>query len=311
MKKKINDWYELINFYFETTKEEKEWEVPKQRGIHWTGKKHHRERIRKTAEWAAKNYEGDIVEIGALRGEQTVHLCEVARKYNRKVIVVDPWNVDANGVEEPLNYMSANDYQIFLEVTKDYSDVLEVIRKPSSDKEVFDKIENRQLCFAWGDGCHTSKGLINDLTLVKHCGGVVGIDDISYFQWCNVCKQHYSLYSVYSDFAAEVYKLEIHFSAMGEGYVFMGDLFTKKPGQKIGLTAVISQEFLLKVANLIQHTSSGPRMIPNDLYRFGGLDFQLKDDSLQLVPRTVAQARAGGSADVVQYSFHRFTKEEL
>ena len=42
------------------------------------------------AEYCCQNFEGDLIEIGCLRGSYDKY-AEVAKKYGRKVWAVDPW----------------------------------------------------------------------------------------------------------------------------------------------------------------------------------------------------------------------------
>lgn len=56
----------------------------------WRGALRQRERIVWMADWSATHFPGDIVEIGAKYGLTTKLLAGVARRHQRKVIVVDP-----------------------------------------------------------------------------------------------------------------------------------------------------------------------------------------------------------------------------
>ena len=290
MEEKINGWNKLINYYFETNDGEKKCKKFRESvklqfsaqvfreaegdstniGVpHWVGKEFYRHRVAKTAEWAVENYDGDIIEIGAHLGETTVKLCEVAKKYNRKVIVIDPWDANINGIEEPAEYLSDDAYKIFLENTKDYHDILEIIKKSSFSDEALKKTKNREFCFALIDGCHTSKALINDLTLVKNCNGAIGIDDINYHLWCNVCKQHYSLYSVFTDFPSSHRAFSIHFRFMAEGYIFTDAEFARTVTEDI--YKVIPPESMREI-------SSGPLMFPGQILRLGGMDWKVTEE---------------------------------
>jgi hypothetical protein len=65
-----------------------------------------RDRLSWVAEWRARTYPGDFVEIGAYMGETTVRLAQVAQAYGRRVIVVDPWQVGTQNCE-------GHEYDIF------------------------------------------------------------------------------------------------------------------------------------------------------------------------------------------------------
>jgi hypothetical protein len=312
MKKKWTDWCDLIEDHFKTTKEEYIVAEEEKPDIHLLGKKHHRERIKKTADWAARNYEGDLIEIGAMHGEQTVHLCEVARKYNRKVIVIDPWDSDINGEEEPLKYFVGNDYEIFLEKTKDYKDVLEIIKLSSTEKEVFDKVENRPLCFAWVDGCHTAKGLHNDLVLISHLNGVIAIDDVNYFQFCNVSKQHYALWNTMVDFCIAKNNLGIHFPLMTEGYVFTDSVFEAHPDISWP-NFKIDEEYSKKLLGLTEHLSRGPMAKTGIWYRFGMYNLKSDDEGNWERRRNSVMGRvfAPSAPKSTALGMFDFTKDEL
>src|SRR6056300_611996 len=82
---------------------------------HSYGSKNQRERLKKICELSLENTDGDILEIGAHIGLTTQIFCELAKKYNRKVIVVDPWNGQQEG-----NQMV---YEQFKKNTESYNDV--------------------------------------------------------------------------------------------------------------------------------------------------------------------------------------------
>jgi len=197
MKNTVKDFCTLMRILLSTDKEEEESSGKFPLDSHLRGSVHQRKRIKACAEFCAQNYEGDLVEIGALYGETTVQLCEVAKKYNRKVIVVDPWDK----YNRASQYIDGTEYKIFLETVEDYHDTLEVIKDSSLNPDVFSKIRERQLSFAFVDGDHTPNGLTNDLLMVDHCNGAVAVDDLSYYQNCPCCDNMYSLSTVFSKFS--------------------------------------------------------------------------------------------------------------
>lgn len=130
-----------------------------------------KERIRIAAEWSLKHYSGDLIEIGAYIGETTVVLCELARKYHRKVIVVDPW---AQGTQNCVS----DEYEQFCQRTAQYGDVLHVIRASSVEEKTIETIKASKLAFAFIDGLHTVQACQSDYEAVKHCEGVICVDDL-------------------------------------------------------------------------------------------------------------------------------------
>lgn len=117
--------------------------------------------------------EGDILEIGALTGTTTKVLCETAKKFNRQVFVVDPWNGSEAGGEEQ--------YNIFKERTRGY-DNLTVIRLDSNSPEAVEKIQQMKLAFGFVDGLHTFSYALKDLQSVEKAivrGGIICLDDIN------------------------------------------------------------------------------------------------------------------------------------
>jgi hypothetical protein len=117
--------------------------------------------------------EGDILEIGALTGTTTKVLCETAKKFNRQVFVVDPWNGSEAGGEEQ--------YNIFKERTQGY-DNLTVIRLDSNSPEAVEKIQQLKLAFGFVDGLHTFSYALKDLQSVEKAivrGGIICLDDIN------------------------------------------------------------------------------------------------------------------------------------
>jgi len=210
---------ELISYFVRTIKFEKLWKHPHIAGDHWLGRRYCRERVQACAAWSAQNYDGDFIEIGALYGETTVKLAEIAKKYNRKVIVIDPWSEATEAFDGTLDYIQGNEYDIWRENTKEYSDIIEVYRTSSHDPKLSEILKERELCFAWVDGSHTAHALRNDLNLVKHTA-VIGVDDISYWLWCDICQQRYSLFAEFHSFAAKNEFQTVKLDWISEGYIF-------------------------------------------------------------------------------------------
>jgi len=244
---------ELIGYFAGTIESEMFWRQPHEFGAHWIGRRHYRQRLEKAAEWSAQNYDGDFVEIGAFHGKTTVVLAKIAKKYNRRVIVIDPWSSANEDFDGSLDYIQGDEYDIWCNTTKEYSDIIDVYRVSSHDASLPDILDDRVLSFAWVDGSHTAKALENDLNLVKHCQGVIGVDDISYWLWCDACRQKYNLLSAFNSFVNENSFMRIKFDWLSEGYIFCG----YKSGDKSGESA---SNFLgdnwQKISQFIQQFSS-------------------------------------------------------
>jgi len=223
MKRRKQDAGDLITYFASTLKQEMYWKVPHdRRQVHQIGNKFYRERAAKCAEWSAVNYEGDLIEIGAHHGKTTVLLAKIAKEHNRKLIVIDPWNGGVEAFDGNIEYMHGDEYEIWCENTKDYSDVIELYRLPSQSPELPAILKEKQLCFAWVDGSHTTQALENDLELVQHCDGVIGVDDISYWMWCDTCKQNYNLFGTFKKFSRQEGFVNVKLDWMAEGYIFCG-----------------------------------------------------------------------------------------
>lgn len=128
-----------------------------------------RERLAAVAELVAKEHAGDFVEIGVLHGSTTVMLAEVARRYGRKVIAIDPFEIGTQNC-------SGGELEIFLKNVEPYADVVEFLRMRSDDARVREVVWRRALAFAFVDGLHTYLACYDDLFLVKHAA-VIAVDD--------------------------------------------------------------------------------------------------------------------------------------
>lgn len=124
-------------------------------------------RIRDLAFFSASRCSGDLVEIGAWRGWTTTFLAAAAHRFGRKVIVIDPWPEE-------------DDYNQFLESVHHYRSVIDVYRTVSQEPLVVDLLKSRNLCFVFVDGMHTYEAVKSDLETVRHCAGIIAIDDVSW-----------------------------------------------------------------------------------------------------------------------------------
>lgn len=132
-----------------------------------------RPRMESIADYCARRWKGDLIEIGCLYGATTLRLARVARYYGRRVICVDPWK------QEP--FYKANPFGYFQKITAMYSDIIDIVKMRSQEQEAIDYVQARDLCFALVDGAHSYKAVKSDLMTVAHCRGIIAVDDL--FIW--------------------------------------------------------------------------------------------------------------------------------
>lgn len=138
---------------------------------HRYGRTQQIERISKVADYCAKKYGGDFIEIGSYLGETTKQLAEQARKHSRRVIAVDPWEAGTQNCE-------GWEYDQFMANMKPYMDILDIVRASSLDQRTINLIKSRKLCFAFVDGLHTYSACLSDILTVSHTLGIIAVDDI-------------------------------------------------------------------------------------------------------------------------------------
>ena len=147
-------------------------------GREWHGSAQNHRRLGIVAEYCALNYPGDLIEIGCLLGESTVILAEIAKKYNRRVIAVDPWHYEDGDAYYDPDVSDDNHYKQFCEATTGWRDLIDIIRLSSLDPRAIGEIKSRPLCFAYQDGLHTYEGVTTDLHTLAHCAGIIAVDDV-------------------------------------------------------------------------------------------------------------------------------------
>lgn len=128
-------------------------------------------RLQRVAEYCARTWPGDLAEIGLLYGDTTVILARIAKKYNKRVIGIDPFNIKGRGYEN--NY-----YKRFLENTRPWRDLIDVIKLSSMDPKARKTLMARPLCFAYIDGWHSYEVCYSDILTVGHCKGIIAVDDV-------------------------------------------------------------------------------------------------------------------------------------
>lgn len=139
---------------------------------HSYGSKNQRERLKRICELSLNNNEGDILEIGAHIGLTTKIFCELARKYNRKVMVIDPWNGQQEGNQSV--------YVEFMKNTEGYDDVLTVHRQSSLLPESREIIQNNTFAMCFVDGLHTVEACGYDIKSCITQNGIIAVDDLTW-----------------------------------------------------------------------------------------------------------------------------------
>lgn len=149
----------------------------------------------------ASRLPGVLVEIGCFRGQTTIELLKIAKQYNRHVIAVDPWQA---GTQD----CYGGEYEEFLETVRDYYDYLEIIRLSSMIPAAIAKLKATPICFAFIDGLHTYEAAASDIEAVRHCAGVIAVDDISW---------NHGVRTAFFEVGWD--KLQVRHPALREGYL--------------------------------------------------------------------------------------------
>jgi len=127
----------------------------------------------KVAQLAVETGPGDFAEIGAMEGDTTVPLCEIAEKYDRRVLVVDPWTTGTQNCQ-------GHEYETFVRRTQKWqvSGVLHVIRKPSQSELAIIRLLGSPWAFALVDGLHQYRSVVQDAMSVRYAR-VICFDDMN------------------------------------------------------------------------------------------------------------------------------------
>ena len=124
-----------------------------------------------------KNTDGNLIEIGGGHGENTVLFAEIADKYNRKVLVIDPFESGWDNM--PSGYRGYT-YKGFLKTVHKFKDRIYVFFHPSQDEECYTAIESiRPISFAYVDGLQYKSAVISDLNMMAHFNvPLIVVDDM-------------------------------------------------------------------------------------------------------------------------------------
>lgn len=116
---------------------------------------------------------GDILEIGACRGTTTVEFCKIAKKYNRNVVVIDPWDGRQQG--------GGAEFTAFKAATAEFDNL--IVHRFGSENPVVAKVfadQERKFAFILVDGDHSFQAVTNDVSRYRDFlvqGGIISIDD--------------------------------------------------------------------------------------------------------------------------------------
>jgi len=152
--------------------------------------------------------QGDLVEIGAFMGGGTVKLAEYARKYGRRVHVIDTFEPERDQTLSRGGETACSVYEAFLEgrsMLDVYQETIRgfdniITRKQDSRTVAFGPEE--RFIFGFIDGCHQESYVTSDFGLIWPRlvpGGVLGFHDYEYDDWPEVTVAVRKLLSRYED----------------------------------------------------------------------------------------------------------------
>lgn len=122
-------------------------------------------------------YKGNIIEIGAGIGETTIKFLKLAKKYNVKVIVIDPHELGWDNIPE--SYGHPYQYETFLKNVQDYKEYLIHYRVSSLENGLDSKLQQHSpFIFSFVDGLQYKDAVLSDLNLMKKVNvPVICVDD--------------------------------------------------------------------------------------------------------------------------------------
>lgn len=121
---------------------------------------------------------GNFLEIGAGFGDSTKELLKISTKYNKKTIVVDPFE---DGWKDMPQSYGIYPYNVFLKNIKEFLNNLILIKQSSQESGVLAKIQEQDyICFSYVDGLQYEDAVLNDLILTSSLNvKVICIDDMN------------------------------------------------------------------------------------------------------------------------------------
>ncbi len=160
--------------------------------------------------------EGDIIEIGAYMGGGTIKLARLAKKYGKKVYVVDIFDPVLDKTISKSGVTASEVYQAFLEgrsmwdvyqeATRNFDNIITI--RTDSMKVRFD--EGQKFVFGFVDGCHQRAYVENDFHIIWPklvSGGVLGFHDYQYDDWPEVTEAVVGLMDEHKDEISEAHEI--------------------------------------------------------------------------------------------------------
>jgi len=132
---------------------------------------------------------GDFIEIGAFTGGGTVKLARLARKYHKKVYVIDIFNPRADKTATADGTTMSDIYLAFLEGQSQLDMYQKATRSFNNIVTIIEDSKNvrfpgaQQFVFGFIDGNHHPDYVINDFHVIWHNlvpGGVLGLHDYDF-----------------------------------------------------------------------------------------------------------------------------------
>ena len=160
--------------------------------------------------------EGDIIEIGAFMGGGTIKLAKFAKKYGKKVYVVDIFEPSLDQTVSPGGVTACDVYQAFLggrsmlevyqEATRGFDNIITI--KEDSMKVRFP--EEQRFIFGFVDGCHQRAYVENDFHIIWPnlvSGGALGLHDYKYDDWPEVTQAIDALIDEHKNEISEMHEI--------------------------------------------------------------------------------------------------------
>lgn len=132
-----------------------------------------RSRFRDVLNYWLPRRRGNIVEIGGGNGDATIVLCEMAKKYRRKLIVIDPF--ESGWANMPESYGKPYPENVWRGNVGEYP----ILIRKESKKAVKDLRYHAPISFAFIDGLQTKEAVLSDLKMMDEYGCLICVDDVN------------------------------------------------------------------------------------------------------------------------------------
>ncbi|MBE0431162.1 MAG: class I SAM-dependent methyltransferase [Dehalococcoidia bacterium] len=170
---------------------------------------------------ALQQLDGDFIEIGAFMGRGTAKLAALARRYDKMVYVIDPFEPGLDQTLSKSGIKASEVYEAFLrgrsmletyqESTRGFDNILTI--REDSRKVRFGG--EQRFCFGFIDGCHDQVHVENDYYVIwPHLvpGGILGLHDYRFDEWPEVTTAVDKIVDRHSDEICEAYEIEAKYS---------------------------------------------------------------------------------------------------